>query len=224
MQGEGLARDGEVEAMRLHGYFRSSAAYRVRIALNLKGIAPEHVPVHLRKGEQKLSAYKRLAPTGLVPLWEEPDFVLGQSLAIIEHLDDLVPDPALLPPEPRARAKAREIALTIACDIHPLANLRVLEHLTATNAADERARYAWVRHWLHDGLASLDQLVARTRGRYAVGDEISVADICLVPQLFNARRFDVVLSAYSNLMAVEAACGDVPAFADAAPHRQPDAE
>ncbi|MCF3945149.1 maleylacetoacetate isomerase [Acidiphilium sp. AL] len=209
----------------LYGYFRSSAAYRVRIALNLKNVPAETVSVHLRKGEQRGGAHLALNPAGLVPVWREDDgFTLGQSLAIIEYLDELHPEPPLLPADPRLRAWTREIALTIACDIHPLGNLRVLERLTSEFGADAGARKLWYRHWMALGFTAIEARLAQTAGRHAVGDAPTLADICLVPQLYNARRFGLDLTLYPRLVAVDEAARALPAFAAAAPERQPDSE
>lgn len=208
----------------LYGYWRSSASYRVRIALNLKGIAAQQNFIHLRKGEQKSESYRTLNPAGLVPLWREASgFTLGQSLAIIEYLDDLYPDPPLLPADPRLKAICREIAYEIACDIHPLGNLRVLEKLAADFGADAEARVAWGRHWMSLGFAAIEARLSDTTGRFAVGDQISLADICLVPQVYNARRFGLNLSPYPRLVAIDAAAREEPAFAAAAPEAQADA-
>lgn len=207
----------------LYGYWRSSAAYRVRIAANLKGVAVTPALVDLRRGEQHASRYRDLAPAGLVPLWEEDGFRLTQSLAIITLLDERYPEPPLLPQEPRARAICREIAYLIACDIHPLGNLRVLEKLTADFAAEEAARQAWARHWIAAGFDGVEARLAATAGRHAIGDVVTLADICLVPQTYNARRFALDLSPYPRIVAVDAAARSLPAFAAAAPERQADA-
>ncbi len=209
----------------LYGYWRSSASYRARIALNLKGIAAQSAFVHLRKGEQNSESYRALNPAGLVPAWREADgFTLGQSLAIIEYLDEIHPDPPLLPDDPRLRAMCREIAYAIACDIHPLANLRVLEKLAADFGADSEARAVWSRHWIGRGFAAIEARLVGVAGRHAVGDQITLADICLVPQVYNARRVRVDLSPYPRIVAVDAAAREQPAFAAAAPEVQADAE
>ena len=208
----------------LFGYWRSSAAYRVRIALNIKQIAVTQVPVHLQTAEQKGADYRILNPAGLVPLWREPDgFTLAQSLAIIEYLDEKFPDPPLLPEDVRLKAICREIAYTIACDIHPLGNLRVLDKLTADYGADAGARAAWNRHWIAAGFAAIEARLAKAAGRHAVGDKISLADICLVPQVYNARRMGLELTPYPCIVAADAAARNLPAFMAAAPEAQADA-
>ncbi len=207
----------------LYGYWRSSAAYRVRIALNLKGVAATVVPVDLRHGDQRGESYRAKAPAGLVPLWDEDGFRLGQSLAIIDYLDERFPDPPLLPQDPRQRAACREIAYTIACDIHPLGNLRVLDKLGADFAADGATRQAWARHWIACGFDAIEARLAETAGRHAIGDRVTLADICLVPQTYSARRFEVDLAAYPRVVAADAAARALPAFAAAAPEKQADA-
>ncbi|MBT9293074.1 maleylacetoacetate isomerase [Prosthecodimorpha staleyi] len=212
------------DAPLLVGYWRSSAAYRVRIAVNLKGLTPRHAAVHLRKGEQRGADHLGLNPSGLVPVWQEEGFSLAQSLAIIEYLDETWPEPPLLPAAPRDRAVAREIALTVACDIHPLGNLRVLDKLTADWGAGAPARAAWARHWIGTGFTAIEARLAHSAGRYAVGDTPSLADICLVPQVYNARRFELDLTPYPMIRAADEAARAHPAFAAAAPEAQADAE
>lgn len=214
--------------MKLYGYFRSSAAYRVRIALNLKGLAYETVPVHLLKagGQQFSPEYRALNPIALVPTLVDGDFALTQSLAIIEYLDETYPLPPLLPSDARDRAKVRAIAQTIACDIHPLNNLRVLKYLKHELKAGDEARNAWYRHWVSQGLTAVEKMLAgaaRT-GRYCYGDEPSLADVCLVPQVANAHRLDCDLSALPTIVRIDAACARLAAFEQATPARQPDAE
>ena len=213
--------------MKIYGYFRSSAAYRVRIALNLKGLAPERVFVHLREGAQLAAGYLALNPQGLVPMLVADDgTVLTQSLAIVEWLDETHPEPPLLPGSAADRARIRAIALAIACDIHPLNNLRVLRYLAGPLAVPEPARDTWYRHWCDVGLAALETQLAReaATGRYCHGDAPTLADVCLVPQLANARRLSVDLTRYPTLLRIDEACNLLPAFADAAPARQPDTE
>ena len=209
--------------MKLHGYFRSSAAYRVRIALNLKGLTAEHLPHHLRKGEQSEPAYLALNPQGLVPTLEKSGAVLTQSLAIIEWLDETHPSPPLLPKDPLRRAKVRAFALAIACDIHPVQNLKVLARLRQLGLPEEQVTEwaAWVNR---EGLSACEALVKGEKGPFCFGDKPTMADLCLVPQLANARRFGVDVSAFLRLLEAEAAAKAMKAFADAAPDRQSDAE
>ncbi len=210
---------------RLYTYFRSSAAYRVRIALNLKGLSYEPVFVHLRKGEQQGEAYRAVNPQGLVPALETAEGVLAQSLAIIEYLDETHPSPPLLPAEPFARAQVRRMAQIIACDIHPLNNLAVLKTLKRDFGADEEAIGRWYAHWIHRGFAALEELVARYgSAERSFGEAVTLADVCLVPQMANARRFAVDLEPFPRLVAIDAALRALPAFAAAAPEAQPDAE
>ena len=208
---------------RLHGYWRSSAAYRLRIALALKGIAYETVAVDLRAGAQRAAAHRARQPQGLVPVLEIDEATLVQSLAIIEYLDETRPHPALLPRDPLGRARVRAIALAVACEIHPLNNLRVLEHLRLGLALPEADIEAWYRHWIKTGFAGLEPLVAASAGRFAYGDTPTLADVVLVPQLYNARRFACDLAPYPTLLRVEAACLELAAFAASAPEQQPDA-
>jgi maleylpyruvate isomerase len=214
--------------MKLYDYFRSSAAYRVRIALNFKGLTPDdRASVHLRMGNQRAQDYLALNPQGLVPALEvDDDRVLTQSLAIVEYLNEIQPEPALLPDTPEARARVRAIALSIACEIHPLNNLRVLNYLTGTLGATDEQKNGWYRYWIDVGFEALERQLARDRetGTYCHGDTPTLADICLVPQLANARRFKIDLTPYPTLTRIEAACNKLPAFALAAPARQPDAE
>ena len=213
--------------MKLYDYFRSSAAYRVRIALNLKGVAPERVYVHLRRGAQRADDYLAVNPQGLVPalVTDEGD-VLTQSLAIVEWLDETHPRPPLLPADASGRARVRSLAQAIACDIHPLNNLRVLNYLTGTLGATDAQKDGWYRYWCDVGLEALETRLARERstGAFCHGDEPTLADVCLVPQLANARRVDLDLAPYPTLLRIESACAALPAFANAAPARQPDAE
>jgi maleylpyruvate isomerase len=210
---------------RLFTYFRSSAAYRVRIALALKGIAWAPQAVHLRKGEQAAPEFREINPAGLVPVWQEGDFRLSQSLAIIEYLDEVRPNPPLLPGDPRRRAQIRAFAQVIACDIHPLNNLRVLARLRRELDAADDAVNAWIRGWIERGFAALEAMLGRDHGsRFCYGDRPTLADVCLVPQVYNARRYDVDLVAYPNLVRIDASCRSEPDFLTAAPERQPDFE
>jgi len=214
--------------MRLYDYFRSSAGYRVRIALNLKGVKPdERTFVHLRMGNQRAQDYLALNPHGLVPaLTLDDGHVLTQSIAIIEYLDEAYPEPPLLPADPVARARVRAIALAIACEIHPLNNLRVLNYLTGTLGASDEQRNGWYKYWIDVGFEALEMQLSKDpeAGRFCHGDAPTLADVCLVPQLANARRFKIDVSCYPALTRIEAACLALPPFADAAPAKQPDAE
>jgi len=214
--------------MRLHTYWRSSTAYRVRIALNLKGLPYESVPVHLLKdgGEHLTEGYRRLNPQGILPTLETDDgLTLTQSLAICEWLEETHPEPALLPADAAGRARVRAFALAIACEIHPITNLRVLKHLTGTMGVSETDKVAWYRHWVEEGLRPLERMVAGhpATGAFVHGDQPTLADVCLVPQMYNARRFEVDLSPYPTLVRLDEAARGVKAFADAAPEAQPDA-
>jgi maleylpyruvate isomerase len=210
--------------MRLHTYYRSSASWRVRIALNLKGIAVGHVFHHLRKGEQRASDYLRLNPQGLVPALELDDgAVLTQSLAICEWLDETHPEPPLLRGNAVDRARIRAFALAIACDIHPVQNLKVLARLRAMSVPEPEVT-GWARWIIEDGLSACEALLAGTTGSFCFGQTPTLADICLVPQLYNARRFGTDLSRFTRLLAAEQACNALPAFAQATPERQGDAE
>lgn len=210
--------------MKLYGYFRSAAAYRVRIALNLKGLPTEHLPRHLRKGEQCAPAYLALNPQGLVPtLDDDAGAVLTQSLAIIEWLNETHPAPPLLPRDPLRRAKVRAFALAIACDVHPVQNLKVLNRLRQLGIAEEEVT-AWAAWANREGLAACEALLKGEPGPFCFGDTPTLADLCLVPQLGNARRFGVDVSAFPRLLKAEAAARQIKAFTDAAPDRQADAE
>jgi len=209
--------------MILHGYFRSSAAWRVRIVLNLKGLTADPRFVHLRRGEQRGADYLSINPQGLLPaLVLDDGRVLTQSLAICEYLDETCPDPALLPFDPVTRAQVRAFAQVIACDIHPVQNLKIFKALEALGHAPEVTQ-AWARDVIAHGFDALEALVADQPGPFAFGDTPSLADVCLVPQMGNARRFGVEIR-WPRLMAIDAACAALPAFAQARPDTQPDAE
>ena len=212
--------------MKLYNYFRSSASFRVRIALALKGIAYDYVPVHLAKGEHKKSAYADIAADGLVPLLELDDGTrLSQSMAIIEYLDETHPEPALVPGDAIGRARVRALAQSIACEIHPINNLRVLKYLSGTLKVDEEAKNTWYRHWVRTGLESFErQLSLLPAGRYCYGDTPTLADCCLVPQIFNGQRFNTPLDGLPRTMAAFEACMALPAFQQAQPSACPDHE
>ena len=210
--------------MKLHGYFRSSASYRVRIALNLKGLSAQHLPHHLRKGEQRAPDYLRLNPQGLVPTLEDDGgAVLTQSLAIIEWLEETHPEPPLLPKDPLRRAKIRAFALVLGCDTHPVQNLKVLARLRQLGLPEEQVT-EWAAWANREGLAACEALLAGEPGPFCFGTAPSLADLCLVPQLGNARRFGVDVAVYPRLLQAEVAAKAMTAFADAAPERQIDAE
>jgi maleylacetoacetate isomerase len=201
----------------LFDYFRSSASYRVRIALNLKGIEYDAAPVNLLEGGQKGPDYRARNPQGLIPLLEIDGRAIPQSLAIIAYLDATRPDPPLLPTDPGEAAHVRSLALVVACDIHPLNNLRVLNYLKGPLAQPQDARDIWYRHWIAEGLGALEAMAAPKAGRFLYGDTPTLADICLVPQLYNARRFEVPLEAYPTLLRADAAANALGAFKAAHP-------
>ena len=210
--------------MQLFTFFRSSAAYRVRIALNFKGIAYQPVPIDLRPGAHRQPEYLARNPQGLVPALADGGAVIGQSLAILEYLEETHPEPLLLPREPLARAQVRAMALAIACDLHPLNNLRVLNYLRGPLGQDEQSVNAWYRHWIGVVFAGLEvQARASSDARTLFAGHVTLADVCLVPQLFNARRFQCDLAPFPTLTAVGAHLESLPAFAQAAPAAQPDA-
>jgi maleylacetoacetate isomerase len=209
--------------MILYGYSMSSAAYRVRIALALKDIAVTTVTKQLRRGEHRLKDFMHVNPQGLVPALQLDDGqVLTQSLAIVEYLDEVYPQPPLLPSSLADRARVRSMALLIACDIHPLNNMRVLQYLEGPLAHTPSTRDAWYRHWIEAGFAALEEMLGRdaSRGRFCYGESPTIADVCLVPQVFNARRFSVDLGPYPRIVAIDAACRELAALAGAAPEKQ----
>ena len=211
--------------MKLYTLFRSSAAFRARIALNLKGVAFESISKALLKNEHRQADYLAINPQGLIPALAVDGVVLSQSLAIIEYLDETHPTPPLLPKDPIARAQVRSMALAIACDIHPLNNLRVLNYLKDDLKLDDDAVSTWYRHWIAEGFRGLESL-AREHSqakRYLFGDSVSLADVCLVPQMYNARRYKTDLSPYPTLVAITTHLESLPAFAAARPEAQPDA-
>ena len=204
----------------LYDYFRSSAAYRVRIALNLKGIDYESRPVSLVEGAQRDPSYRALNPQGFVPLLEIDGHRLTQSLAICNYLNAIVPDPPFMPADPAERAHVLALALAVACDIHPLNNLRVLKYLQGTFGVGDAAKDLWYRHWIEEGLAALEEMARPNAGEFLFGDMPTIADICLVPQLYNARRFSVPLTAYPALRRADETASAHAAFAAAHPDRQ----
>ncbi|MGK5071747.1 maleylacetoacetate isomerase [Janthinobacterium sp. ZB1P44] len=216
--------------MKLYTYFRSSAAYRVRIALNLKGIAYDSIPVHLLQdgGQQLLPAYRAVNPSALVPALDDEGAILTQSLAMLEYLDETRPGVPLLPADALGRARVRALALAIACDAHPLTNLRVLKYLKNTLGLSDEAKQEWYRHWMAEGLAAVEALLAQGdpagTGLFCHGDSPTMADCCLVPQVFNAQRFAIDLAPYPRVARIHAHCAGLPAFIAAHPSRQPDAE
>lgn len=214
--------------MELYDYFRSSASYRVRIGLNLKGIAPERHFIHLTRdgGEQFGKDFSRLNPQQLVPVLVDDGNAINQSLAILEYLDETHPEPPFLPATPAERARVRSLALIIACDIHPIDNLRVLFYLRDALGQEEEARNLWYRHWVAKGLEALEAALAGSdaTGTFCHGDTPGLADICLVPQIFNAKRFDCPLDGYPTVMRIFDTCMAHPAFDAAQPAKQPDAE
>ena len=209
--------------MKLHGYFRSAAAYRVRIALNLKNLSTEHLAHHLRKGEQRDPAYLAINPQGLVPTLDDGGTILTQSLAIIEWLDETHPEPPLLPKDALRRARVRAFAMALACDTHPVQNLKVLARLRQLGLPEEQVT-EWAAWANREGLAACETLIAGEPGPFCFGAAPTIADLCLVPQLANARRFGVALEPFPRLLQAETAAKAIQAFADAAPDRQPDAE
>jgi maleylacetoacetate isomerase len=211
--------------MKLYTFFRSSAAFRARIALNLKGVAYESLPKAFARNEHRAAEYLAVNPQGLIPALDVGGAVVSQTLAIIEYLNEAYPDPPLLPQDPLARAHVRSMALAIACDIHPLNNLRVLNYLRSELRHGESEVNTWYRHWIAEGFRGLElqaQQYSQSR-RYLFGDTVTMADICLVPQMFNARRFETDTSPFPTLVAISTHLESLPAFAAARPEVQPDA-
>jgi len=208
--------------MKLYSYFRSSAAYRVRIALNLKNIPHELITVNLLKSEQQGSEYLAKNPQGLLPALETDEGVLAQSMAILEYLEETYPETPLLFGDAWQKAQIRNLCYAIACDIHPIDNLRVLKYLSSELGADDEAKNAWYRHWVEVGFEKLELLLDSNHD-YCIGDKPSLADVCLVPQVFNAYRFNVDMTAYPKIAAIYERCNKLAAFIDAAPQNQPDA-
>jgi maleylpyruvate isomerase len=210
--------------LQLFGYWRSSASYRVRIVLQLKGLAYEHHPINLRQGEQREKAYRRINPQGLVPFLVDGDVHIGQSVAIMEYLDETYPAYSLMPSAPEARARVRQIVNMIACDIHPLNNLRVLNYLEEQFRAGKEQEARWYRHWIDETFTALEQLLMTTAGVYCVGNEVTLADCMLVPQVYNARRYEMSLDDYPTISRIVANCEQLQAFIKAAPASQSDAQ
>ena len=211
--------------MKLYTFFRSSAAFRMRIALNCKGLAYEPVPVSLPKGEHKLAGYLEMHPQGLVPALEDGGQVFVQSLAMMEYLEETHPQPPLLPASPGDRAYVRAVAQLIACEIHPLNNLRTLRYIKKSYALDEDGVNLWYRHWIAEGLSGLEGLLSGSDkcGKYCYRDQVTIADCCLVPQVFNAQRYSCDLAPYPTIMRIFAECMKLDAFIAAQPSKQPDA-
>ncbi len=210
--------------MIVYGYFRSSAAFRLRIALNLKGLKPEQRFVHLLKDQQRDPAYKAVNPQGFVPYFIEDDFRLAQSMAIIEYLDETHPEPPLLPESPRDRALARQIAQMVACDIHPLNNTRVMKMLTGELGVSDEQKARWYCHWIHEGFSAIEALLKQHNDPFCVGKTPTLADICLIPQVANAARFKCSMDAFPRIVEINQRALALPAFAAALPAQQPDAE
>ncbi|MCX7515012.1 maleylacetoacetate isomerase [Frateuria sp. STR12] len=215
------------ELLALYGYWRSSAVYRVRIALNLKGLRYETRPVHLLRdgGEQHGEAYRALNPQQLIPCLRDGERVLTQSMAIMEYLEETHPEPPLLPADARSRARVRALAMAVGSDIHPLGNLRVLQYLQGELGVDEAQKLAWSRHWIEVGFDALETMLAgnSATGRYCHGDTPGLADACLVPQAYNALRWELPMDRWPTIARIHAACNELEAFRQAAPEHQPDA-
>ena len=210
------------QIMKLYTYFRSSAAYRVRIALNLKNIDHQLVPVNLLKSEQQSTDYLQKNPQGLLPSLETENGILGQSLAILEYLEEQYPETPLLPGNAWQKAHIRNLSYAIACDIHPIDNLRVLKYLSSELNVDDEAKNKWYRHWVEVGFEKIERMLD-SKNTFCAGESPSLADVCLVPQVFNAIRFKVDMAAYPKIAAIYQRCNELAAFIDAAPENQPDA-
>lgn len=209
--------------MKLYSYFRSSAAYRVRIGLNLKGLPYDYSPINLLDGEHKSESYLGMNPQGLVPAMElQEGEVLGQSVALLEWLDETCPEPPLLPAEPLQRARIRSVVNSIACDIHPICNMSVTTYLKTNLDASQDDVTDWFTTWMHRGFSAIERVLAVNNSRFSFGDEPCLADVVLVPQIYNARRFNVDLDPFPNITRVVETCNALPAFSDAAPEAQPD--
>ena len=215
-----------MKPIKLYTFWRSSASYRVRIVLNLKKLTYESVLIHFRKegGQHRKPDFLAMNPQGLLPVLQEGDWSLSQSLAIAEYLEEIHPEPALLPDDPRDRAEVRALAQIVACEIHPLNNLRVLAYLREKLGQDDTGIHDWYAHWVDISFEALEARLNAVAGTYCFGDDITLADVCLVPQLYNARRFDVDLAPYPNIERIDKSLNDIQAFIDATPESQPDAE
>ena len=215
------------ESLKLYSYWRSSAAYRVRIGLNLKRLAYDLVPLHLQRdgGEQHCATFRETNPQGLIPVLQHGFRTFRQSLAILEYLDEVWPEPALLPATARERARVRALAQLVACDIHPLNNLRVMRYFEGTWGVPQAERDDWMRHWMAEGFEAFEALLVDhpSTGAFCDGNTPTIADCCLIPQLYNARRFNLDLAPYPTMLRIEATCLALPAFEAARPERQPDA-
>ncbi|PVZ83466.1 maleylacetoacetate isomerase [Serratia sp. S1B] len=211
--------------MKLYNYCRSSAAYRVRIAMHLKGLKAELIPVHLvnHGGEQHSEAYRKINPSELVPTLTEDNFTLSQSLSIIEYLEEKYPETKLLPEDLYQRALIRAFSLSIACDIHPLNNLRVLQYLSNTLTVTDEQKTEWYKHWIDTGFKALEAQLAQFNGKFCFGEHATLADCCLIPQVYNAKRFNIDLSIYPKIESIYAHCNTLDAFIKAAPKAQPEA-
>ncbi|HYW76841.1 MAG TPA: maleylacetoacetate isomerase [Gammaproteobacteria bacterium] len=211
--------------MELYGYWRSSAAYRIRIALNLKGLEASHRPVNLRTGEHREAAYRKINPQGRVPTLVDEGVAYTQSIAILEYIEERYPETPLLPQSPAERARVRALVQLVASDMHPINNLSVLQYLVKELGASDEQKLAWYRHWIAEGFTALEAMLSDDShaGRYCHGDTPGMADLCLVPQVYNARRFDCDLSAYPTIVRIDAACAELKAFKKAVPEAQPDA-
>jgi len=211
--------------MTLYDYYRSTAAYRVRITLNLKGLSYQQARVNLLQGEENGSEYRAVNPQGLVPTLAIGDLILQQSLAICEYLNELEPEPPLLPGDPLQRAQIRALAQMVVCDIHPVNNLRILKYLVGELGISEAQKLTWYHHWIDEGFRPIEQMLSGTAsdGPFCFGNGVTLADICLVPQVYNARRFELDLTPYPNIVQIEQHCLDLGAFQRARPENQPDA-
>ncbi len=210
--------------MELYGYFRSSTAYRIRIAINLKKLDCTHIPLSILGGEHKSDAYLKKNPQGFVPYLTDGDVAMGQSMAMLEYLEETYPEPALLPTDAQGRARVRQLSGIIACDIHPVDNLRVLKYIVGEFGASEDQKTAWYHHWILEGFKAFEILLdSGPSGDFCHGDQVTFADICLVPQVYNAKRFNCPLDDFPNILRITDTCNKLAAFRDALPENQEDA-